>query len=334
MLKNQNSADKPDGADDGTKRKSEFNMAETVEEVLKKMKKDKNDDPKNKKIPDGFEDFARGQSCKDLLEAMLDYNQELFRLEHKQQVLEQEARQRSLPIPQVLPSEKKKLFEKAKRMSDRYSYIVYQHRSVGSRDMSQIHSYMQFKSKILQNQKNDRYFYEMMMVFCSKVLQQAMKRKEDIPRLDEEINRLFRSNAFNISQRVHADEQRKKKYPQLKEPASKEKADDLIHRMELRFKVPKESNRQSYIRSKTEIRPLFARLTPHGAVSARSPLVSLIFPSQKDRINQCNDENLKRLGPESPSNSKFSTNNYVKRSELEKIVEIETKKMSKLDQFF
>jgi len=57
---------------------------------------------------------------------------------------------------------------------------------------------MQFKSKILSNQKADRYFYETMMIFSAKVLQTAFD-KSDIPKLEEEINRLFRSNAFNIS---------------------------------------------------------------------------------------------------------------------------------------
>ena len=45
----------------------------------------------------------------------------------------------------------------------------------------------------------------------------------------------------------------------------------------------RESYRQSYLRAKTEIRPLFTRLTPHGAVQSRSPLVSMIFPSLKDK---------------------------------------------------
>lgn len=57
---------------------------------------------------------------------------------------------------------------------------------------------MQFKSKILSNQKSDQYFYETMMIFSAKVLQGAFE-KSDIPKLEEEINRLFRSNAFNIS---------------------------------------------------------------------------------------------------------------------------------------
>ena len=45
----------------------------------------------------------------------------------------------------------------------------------------------------------------------------------------------------------------------------------------------RESYRQSYLRAKTEIRPLFTRQTPHGAVQSRSPLVSMIFPSLKDK---------------------------------------------------
>ena len=56
-----------------------------------------------------------------------------------------------------------------------------------------------------------------MMIFSAKVLQNAF-RKEDIPKLEEEINRLFRSNAFNISQRVQFDEKRKKEFPQLRDP--------------------------------------------------------------------------------------------------------------------
>ena len=70
---------------------------------------------------------------------------------------------------------------------------------------------MQFKSKILTNQKQDRYFYETMMIFSAKVLQTAFD-KSDISKLEEEINRLFRSNAFNISQRTQYDQARKRKY--------------------------------------------------------------------------------------------------------------------------
>lgn len=51
------------------------------------MMKDKKEDPE-KKIPSNFEKFVNSDEFKNLLEAMLDYCRELFRLENKQTVLE------------------------------------------------------------------------------------------------------------------------------------------------------------------------------------------------------------------------------------------------------
>jgi len=57
--------------------------------------------------------------------------------------------------------------------------------------------------------------------------------------------------------------------------------------MEMRFKVPKESKGSGgFLRDKSEIRPLFSRLKPQGATNSRSPLVSMIFPSLKDKMRQ------------------------------------------------
>ncbi len=50
--------------------------------TLQKMLKDKKDDPE-KKIPNHFEKFVVSEEYKALLEAMLDYCRELFRLENK-----------------------------------------------------------------------------------------------------------------------------------------------------------------------------------------------------------------------------------------------------------
>lgn len=55
----------------------------------------------------------------------------------------------------MLPSEKKKLNEKAKVMANGYSWIVFYRRSISDKAMEQCHSFMQFKSKILANQKYD-----------------------------------------------------------------------------------------------------------------------------------------------------------------------------------
>jgi hypothetical protein len=53
-------------------------------------------------------------------------------------------------------------------------------------------------NKAISNDKSDRNFYETLIIFSAKVLQGAFE-KSDVPRLEEEMNRLFRSNAFNIS---------------------------------------------------------------------------------------------------------------------------------------
>jgi len=94
--------------------------------------------------------------------------------------------------------------------------------------------------------------------------------------------------------------------------------------MEMRFRVPKETHRQSYIKAKTEIRPLFNRLTPHGALNSRSPLVSMIFPSLKDKTNIFTDENITKENTDKPRTA--GNTMYVKRAELEQIVEQETRR--------
>ena len=88
----------------------------------------------------------------------------------------------------------------------------------------------------------DKDFYEVMMGFCVRVLSNAFE-KEDIPKLEEEVSRLFRSNAFNINTRTQFEEKRKKKFPQLKEAGPTDKIDDIVKRMEHRLRVPKENNR-------------------------------------------------------------------------------------------
>lgn len=104
-----------------------------------RMTKETMDDP-TIKIPKEFVDFVspikkvergKGQFVDvenesslmyfSFCESLLDYCRELFRLESKQRNLEEEAKSRGLPVPLVLPSEKKKLHEKAKRMSLKYS---------------------------------------------------------------------------------------------------------------------------------------------------------------------------------------------------------------------
>ena len=46
-------------------------------------------------------------------------------------------------------------------------------------------------------------------------------------------------------------------------------------------------------KTKQEIRPLYHKLTPYNAATCRSPMVSLIFPSTKDKIRMHVDSSMR-----------------------------------------
>lgn len=207
-------------------------------------------------------------------------------------------------------------------MALKYSYIIFQRKSEPAKPGLSLTEYMQAKIQAVGNQKADKNFYETMILFTGRVLQPAFD-KTDIPKLEVELNRLFRTNAFNISERTQAEERRLKKYPQLRPPQKKEDVKDLITRYAMKARVPNENYGHSYIKQKTEIRPLFYKLTPHGATNARSPLVSLIFPSMKDKIRVFEEDSKKR------NTSTGNRSMMVKPSELDQIIEEESKKKKK-----
>ena len=120
--------------------------------------------------------------------------------------MEQEARQRGLPVPKVLPSEKKKLNEKATKMANAYSWIIFLNASLSAQAFAENQSFIQFKSKIESNKRPDINFFETLTIFSAKVLKDAFDASE-LMKLEEEINRLFRTNAFNITERkLHKDQ--------------------------------------------------------------------------------------------------------------------------------
>jgi hypothetical protein len=79
-----NKARKNEDDNDASKKyKNNFVLSDAIEITYQKMLKDKKDDP-NKKIPPKFGTFVKSPEFKELLESMLDYCRELFRLENKQ----------------------------------------------------------------------------------------------------------------------------------------------------------------------------------------------------------------------------------------------------------
>ena len=106
--------------------------------------------------------------------------------------------------------------------------------------------------------------------------------KQDQLKLQDEISRLFRTNAFNISSRLAFQKQREEKFPSLQTPHILEDAKVRNKRLLARAKVPKEP----YEIKKNDIRPLYYKQTPHGSILSRSPMISMIFPSMKEKIRQ------------------------------------------------
>lgn len=89
---------------------------------------------------------------------------------------------------------------------------------------------MQFKSKIGGNQRQDEAFYEGLMLFSAKCLRDAFDTT-DLMKLEEEVNRLFRSNTFNITERKIQEDERLQKYPQLQNPGKDETTEEFTRRL-------------------------------------------------------------------------------------------------------
>ena len=140
----------------------------------------KGDDANRTKIPKGFFEFIYQPHYYNFLEALLEYCRELFRLENKQSVLEVEAKQRGLAVPQVLPSEKKKLHEKAKRLANMYAWIVFNKRSIPSDQASKCTGRIMFKSKLESYEKADQEFYETLVLFSTRCLDMAFEKQDQL----------------------------------------------------------------------------------------------------------------------------------------------------------
>jgi len=73
--------------------------------------------------------------------------------------------------------------------------------------MENCHSSLQFRTKIIINQKMDEMFYEFLIKLYISALKKAFATPEDEQRVSEEVSRLFRGNCFNKQKREFELEQ-------------------------------------------------------------------------------------------------------------------------------
>lgn len=135
------------------------------------------------------------------------------------------------------------LNEKAKRMSDNYGRLIFSYKSLGtetdgSDPIKKLHSSLQFKTRISLNRQNDETFYEDIIKIYTKALRKAFYETEKW-RVEEEIARLFRSNAFNKNKREHAQERKEERYPVLKETALGKAPEEAVNIIGQKVSLPK-----------------------------------------------------------------------------------------------
>ena len=128
-------------------------------------------------------------------------------------------------------------------MSDNYGRLIFSYKSLGNEDdgvdvMDKLHSSLQFKTRIALNAVHDKYFYEAIIKIYTKALRKAFAEPEKY-RVDEEISRLFRTNAFNKTAREHETERKEERYPILKESVHNKKPDEFREWMGAKVNLPR-----------------------------------------------------------------------------------------------
>lgn len=113
-----------------------------------------------------------------LAESILDYTSYLIILDSKKRQLETDARCRGIQQPRLLRSETELLNKKMKRMSDNYGKLLISYKSIGE-SMDSCFSSLQFRTKIILNQKMDELFYEFLIKLYIASLKKAYAELDD-----------------------------------------------------------------------------------------------------------------------------------------------------------
>lgn len=247
----------------------EFSIHISIEETIQEMLKNKEENP-DLIIPYSFLEFYNKPEMYELILAVFEYCKCLAGINLKLNQLKEEGKLRE--AKKFSESQSQQLPELGKVAALKYGELL-------------------LKQRFLVNKLDDQSFFETVIYFLMKVIQPAFK-KEQLVVLDEELNRLFRSTAFNMAQRKIAEDEKFKKFPQLKKPYSRRDPDTVIKNIMLRSCYYKEQGKAASIDS--IIRPAYVKISPYKAITSRSPLISLLLPSPRDKIRAF-EESRKRL---------------------------------------
>ena len=194
-------------------------MRKNMFEVLKLNFKELSN-PYTKKLPKGFEQFIESEFCLEMGDSIRDYCECMLSLNKKKEQLATDAKARKIPEPKILKYEFDQVQRKAKRMSNNYARLVYQYRSVGNPDddpLNKCNSQLQFSTIIIKNKNQHFYFYDRLCALFQKTMTEFYFHPDEKQKVEEEISRLFRTNAFNETERHNKHSHKLNQYKALRD---------------------------------------------------------------------------------------------------------------------
>ena len=237
-----------------------FILEDAVDEAIQEMIKDKHDNP-DLIIPFSFLEFYNRPEMLELLNTVYDYCKCLASISSK-----------------IISFRKEGKNNEAQRCSDN----EYTDLSERGKTIAKIYGQLILNQRGLISNSNEQNFFETIIYFIIKVIKIGFTVEEG-HLLDDELNRLFRGTAFNIAHRRKFEFDKVNKLPHLK--GAKRDTESVINNIIFRHNNQHKNKNKSYSLDGIT-RPGFVKMSPYKAINSRSPLISLLLPSPKDKIRQ------------------------------------------------
>lgn len=239
---------------------SEIDFTSLCDQIVQDMLKDKQSNPEVV-ISYSFLEYYNQPEILELISSSYNYSKLLTGINKTYLSLKQDGK-----------------FFQAKEFSDNRETLLQE----SGKKVAKNYGKVLLKYKRLVSNLEDQSFFETIISFTSKTVKACFSADQSRI-IDEELNRLFRSTAFNVVERKNHDSERQKRFNSLKTKMKKD-ADSVINGIIVRNWANKEGIKN--ISVDCIKRPAFSKISPFKAIGTRSPLISMLLPSPTDKIRE------------------------------------------------
>ena len=257
-----------------------FSIEQSVDEAIQEMVKEKQDNP-DLIIPYSFLDYYNRPEMFNLLSTAYEYSKSLVSFNSTFLIRKKEGKHNG-------PT----------NFSERHSAALTKFGKIVAKKYGELI----LKQKGLISSSDDQNFFETVIYFIIKVIKSGTS-SEHWDLIEDELNRLFRSTAFNFCQRKKDEKDQYVRFPQLK-PHQKRDTESIISGIMIRSNLQKLQVKSHSFDGIS--RPAFVRISPYKAIYSRSPLISMLLPSPKDRIRQFEELRRKVLGRKQNTSNRYN----------------------------